>query len=173
MQLVGDLALREHDARVGAADADRGETARLDGLEGVLDLVEAALGREDRDVPVVPGRGPTRHLCEDAVLWEGKAAARVQTAVGGLERGGGMPAEGGGSGAHTLVRPTTTPTSEARAQLRVPRQDSGRRMRHFHLWRYSAKEDRPPRRLVQRCLELIAFCTKILLVDLLKFLTEK
>ena len=50
---VRDLVLGKDEDGVLAADGDGGEAGELDGLEGVLNLVQEALGREDRDVLVV------------------------------------------------------------------------------------------------------------------------
>lgn len=61
-QLVGDL-LQGCDSRAGLApDTDGGVAGRIDGLEGVLDLVETALGAEDGDVVVKSGAGSSRHF---------------------------------------------------------------------------------------------------------------
>ena len=61
-QLVGDL-LQGCDGRAGLApDTDGGVAGRIDGLEGVLDLVETTLGAEDGDVVVKSGAGSSRHF---------------------------------------------------------------------------------------------------------------
>lgn len=48
-----NLALRAHDRAVLAADGDGREPGRVDGLECILDLVQAAIRREDGQVPVI------------------------------------------------------------------------------------------------------------------------
>ena len=52
LELWGGLLLDAEDDGVGAADADGG-VALADGLEGVLDLEEVAVGGEDGDRAVV------------------------------------------------------------------------------------------------------------------------
>mmetsp|Transcript_82890 Transcript_82890/g.235136 ORF Transcript_82890/g.235136 Transcript_82890/m.235136 type:complete len:259 (-) Transcript_82890:2-778(-) len=54
-QLVGHLLLGHKNDAVLAAEGQRGRAPRLRGLDGVLHLVQPALGREDGDVAVVPG----------------------------------------------------------------------------------------------------------------------
>lgn len=46
-ELVWNLALRTDNGAILASDGDAGEPRRRDGLEGVLDLVQATIGRED------------------------------------------------------------------------------------------------------------------------------
>jgi len=54
LELGGGLLLDAEDDGVDAADADGG-VALADGLEGVLDLEEVAVGGEDGDRAVVAG----------------------------------------------------------------------------------------------------------------------
>ena len=60
-QLVRDLLHGGAGGGVDPLDGHRGGAALVDGLEGVLHLVEAALGREDGDVTVEPGTASAGH----------------------------------------------------------------------------------------------------------------